>query len=514
MRVPTLQERASGVLLHVTALPGRHGIGDLGDEAYRFADFLAEARQSWWQMLPVHPVGAGNSPYRSMSVFALSPLLISLELLEREGLLTQEELRPDYRMREYRVNYRVARQFREVRLRRAHARFSADGRPELKQAFERYESEQAHWLRDFSLFAALKHVRANRSWTAWPEALRDREATALERAWAELGEEARYHRFLQFLSERQWSALRAYCAQRGIGLIGDMPIYVDHESADVWTHPDLFFLDGTRRPTCVAGVPPDAYSATGQHWGNPLYRWDALKQQGFAWWIARLEAELRHFDVVRLDHFIGFHRYWEIPISARTAQEGQFRPGPGAEFFRAAQEEIGRLPLIAEDLGIVVPEVDALRDQFTLPGMRVLQFAFDSGLADNPHLPHHFPRNGVVYTATHDNDTTVGWFYGSEGAEAVRRRTDLRRDQAYAMEYLGADGREINWSLIRLAFASVANTAILPVQDLLGLGSEARINRPGTPKGNWEWRMLANTLTPYLAERLRRTTETYGRVRA
>jgi 4-alpha-glucanotransferase len=289
---------------------------------------------------------------------------------------------------------------------------------------------------------------------------------------------------------------------------------VDHESADVWTHPDLFILDDARRPASVAGVPPDAYSATGQHWGNPLYRWDAVRAQEFSWWIARLEAELRHFDAVRLDHFIGFHRYWEIPSGAKTAQQGQFRPGPGPDLFLAARNRLGRLPLIAEDLGIVVPEVEALRDQFELPGMRVLQFAFDSGMADNPHLPHHYVRNSVVYTATHDNDTTVGWFYGAEGAEAVRRRTDLRRDQAYAMEYMGTDARDINWSLIRIAFASVAHTAIVPAQDLLGLGSEARVNRPGTPTGNWEWRMLANSLTPLLAERLRRTTETYGRARA
>jgi len=514
MTVPTLKERASGVLLHITSLPGRHGIGDLGDEAYRFADFLAESRQSWWQTLPIHPVGAGNSPYRSMSVFALSPLLISLEHLARDGLLEQDALRPDYRLHESRVSYRPARHFREVLLRQAHARFLGRGSAVMKQEFERFRAEQALWLRDFALFAALKHARANHSWTNWPKDLRDREPAALSKIGKEMRDEIHFHEFMQFLAERQWFWLRAYCAQRGIGLIGDLPIYVDHESADVWTHPDLFLLDAEHQPTHVAGVPPDMFSATGQLWGNPLYRWDVLSERGFDWWVSRLQSELRHFDVVRLDHFIGFHRYWEIPVDARTAQTGRFRPGPGAAFFSAAQSRLRDLPLIAEDLGLIVPEVERLRDQFQLPGMRVLQFAFDSGLADNSHLPHHYPRNCVVYTGTHDNDTTAGWYYGNEGVETARRRTDLRREQFYAMEYMGSDSREIHWSLMRVGFASVANTAIFPAQDILGLGSEARMNFPGTPTGNWEWRMVANSLTPLHAERLRRLTETYGRARA
>jgi 4-alpha-glucanotransferase len=513
MKVPTIQERASGLLLHPTSLPGRYGCGDLGDQAYRFADFLAGTRQSWWQMLPVHPIGPGNSPYRSMSVFALSPMLISLDLLERDGLLSGDETRPDYRLQESRVQFRATRRFRERCLRAAFSRLQSNPGHAYRPALEKFRAEQASWLADFALFAAVKQMKAGLSWTQWPEDLRDRQPAALASWRAELDEHVRYHEFLQYLAARQWGYLRQYCADRGIGLIGDLPIYVDHESADVWTHPDLFILDRTGKPTVVAGVPPDMFSATGQLWGNPLYRWEALKQQGYAWWLDRLRGELRYFDIVRLDHFIGFHRYWEVAAGAKTAQEGRYCPGPGAEFFKIAQEKLGRLPIIAEDLGVLTPEVEALRDQFKLPGMRILQFAFDSGTADNTHLPHHYPRNSVVYTGTHDNDTTVGWFFRGHDGEAVRRRSDLRRDQTYALDYLGSDPGDIHWSLIRLAFSSVSNTAIVPVQDLLGLGAEARMNLPGSPTGNWVWRMVENTLTPHLADRLRRASETFGRAR-
>jgi 4-alpha-glucanotransferase len=514
MRVPTIQDRSSGLLLHPTSLPGRHGSGDLGDAAYRFADFLVATRQSWWQTLPLHPIGPGNSPYRSMSVFALSPMLISLELLERDGLLTADEARPDYRLMESRVHFRATRRFRERALRAAFGRFRGDSGHPYRGALEAFRAEQKGWLEDFTLFAAVKQKSAGLSWTRWPEDLRDRAPAALARWRSELAESTAYHEFLQLLAYRQWLALRGYCNERGIGLIGDLPIYVDHESADVWTHPGLFFLDEARRPALVAGVPPDMFSATGQLWGNPLYRWDALKERGFEWWIERLRAELQLVDIVRLDHFIGFHRYWAVQAQAKTAQDGQFHPGPGPEFFVVAEKRLGGLPLIAEDLGVLTPEVEQLRDRFDLPGMRILQFAFDTGSADNTHLPHHYPRNCVVYTGTHDNDTTVGWFFQGHGAEAVRRRSDLRRDQAYALDYLGTDPGDMHWSLVRLAFGSVANIAIVPVQDILGLGTEARMNFPGTPKGNWGWRMVEHTLTPQLADRLRRMTETFGRARS
>jgi 4-alpha-glucanotransferase len=499
------------VLLHPTALPGPHGIGDLGPEAYRFADFLAAAGQSWWQMLPVHPPGGGNSPYQAHSVFAGSPLLVSLEVLAREGLLRPEELRPTAGLGGERVAYPVAWRYRMSRLATAHGRFRKSGSRASKAAFRRFRDRNRGWLDDYALFAALVCSRPGVSWCQWPAALRDRKPPQLAEARKQLAGEIEFHAFVQYCFERQWTTLRRYCVERGIGLIGDVPIYPDYNSAEVWAHRGLFHLDRAGRPIVVAGVPPDAFSAVGQLWNNPVYRWALMRQRGYRWWIERLRAGLGRFDVLRLDHFIGFQRYWEVRPNASDARGGRFRPGPRADFFRAVRKGLGGLPFIAEDLGLVTPEVEALRDQFGLPGMRVLQFAFESGAGDNIHLPHRYPRNCVAYTGTHDHDTTVGWFLKGRRRSPGRGKAGLDRERTFALRYADSDGGEIHWTMIRLAMASAADTVIVPLQDVLGLGSEARFNRPGTPHRNWQWRLAPEAVTPRIVERLREMTATYGR---
>jgi len=461
---PRLGTRTSGVLLHPTSLPGPHGSGDLGPEAHRFVDFLARARQSWWQMLPVVPPGAGDSPYQSTSAFAGSPLLISLETLARRGLLKPHELEADPRLEPGRVRYAAVRRFRERALR----------------------------------VRALRDVHGNVPWTAWEPELRTRKGAALARARHALASHIRYHQFVQLEFHRQWSALRRHCGERGVGLIGDLPVFVAHNSADVWAHQELFRLDRNGRPSVQAGVPPDYFSATGQLWGNPIYRWDVLRARGYDWWVARLGAELDRFDAVRLDHFIGFHNYWEVPGRARTARKGRWVLGPGAHLFEQLFRSLKRLQLIAEDLGVLTPQVEVLRDQFSLPGMKVLHFAFSPRAEAS--RPHHFPRNAVVYTGTHDNDTTRGWL-----------RSLSRAQRELVLEYVDGHGRHIHWDLIRLAWLSAPHTAIVPAQDLLGLGSGARMNRPGKPSGNWAWRVSAGALGEPLAERLGELTNLYGR---
>lgn len=484
---PSLARRASGVLLHPTSLPGPGEWGDLGPEAFRFADFLAEAGQRWWQMLPIGPVGAADSPYLSSSSFAGDPRLVSLEALARDGLLPRAQRSGS----------------REAWLRYAFERFRS--RPRALSELAAFRNRCRHWLPDYALFEALRNAYRGATWTAWQAPLRDRHPRALARARRALATEIRFHEFVQYAFERQWAALRAHCADRGIGLIGDVPIFVSHDSADVWAHPEIFRLDARGRPQVVAGVPPDYFSRTGQLWGNPLYRWEVLRRRGYDWWLARLRAAFARFDAVRLDHFIGFHRYWEVPAGARTAVHGRWRPGPGAPFFEAVFRSLGRVQLIAEDLGRITPEVEALRDRFGLPGMRVLQFAFGSDPGSERYRPHRYPRNCVVYTGTHDNDTLVGWFRGASAPHVARER-------AFALRYAASDGREVHWDFIRLAWSSVANTAIVPAQDLLGLGSEARMNTPGVPTGNWRWRLRPRQLGPPIARRLRELTETYGRL--
>jgi 4-alpha-glucanotransferase len=510
MKVPGLHERASGVLLHPTSLPGPHGSGDLGAEARRFARWLHAAGQRWWQMLPVAPVGYGNSPYSALSAFAGSPLLVSLEGLVEDGLLPAAGLAGAPRFPRDRVDFAAASAFRGRHLRRAFAAFaSRPGR--RRRAFEAFCARNASWLDDFALYAALKEHQGLRAWTEWPEDLRRRERPVLRSVRRTLASELEFHRFCQWIFDRQWRALRMACRALGIALLGDVPLFVAHDSADVWAHPELWKLDARGRPTVVAGVPPDYFSETGQRWGNPLYRWDRMAGDGYRWWVDRLRITLERFDAVRLDHFIGFLRAWEIPASEPTAVRGRYVRGPGDALFDALEAALGApLPLVAEDLGVVTPEVKALRDRYGLPGLRVLQFAFGTDVSAPDFLPHNYPRRTVVYTGTHDNDTTVGWFRDEGGG--TRTRAQIERERRAALDYVGGPPEAIHWSLIRAALLSVADLAVVPAQDLLGLGSAARMNRPGEPRGNWEWRLIAGSLGAALARRLAHLTRLSGRM--
>lgn len=448
-------------------------------------------------MLPVSPTGRGNSPYMSPSAFAGNELLIGLEPGENSEDVTD------------RVNYPAATRCKLARLRLAFNAFQKTASRDRE--FEAFRHEQRWWLEDYALFRALRDAHRGDPWTDWAPDLRVRRPKALAAARQELAAAVLFYEFLQYEFHRHWTALRDYCHQRGIGLIGDIPIFVAHDSADVWAHPDIFAIDKAGNPTAVAGVPPDYFAKNGQLWGNPLYRWDVLRNCGYTWWIERLRITFERFDAVRLDHFIGFQRYWAVPAGARTAKEGRYFPGPGAQFFDAVFKKLGPLELIAEDLGVVTPEVEALRDQLGLPGMRVLQFAFSGGEGSGHHLPHTYAQRSVVYTGTHDNDTTVGWFNDSGSKSSTRSCEAIRQEREFTLRYLGTDGREIHWDMIRTALRSVANTAIFPLQDVLGLGSEARMNTPGTGKGNWAWRCPEGLLNSRVRDRLALMTETYAR---
>lgn len=495
--------RTSGVLLHPTSLPGPFGAGDIGPAAHTFLEFLARAGQCWWQMLPIGPGGAGNSPYDSMSTFAGNPLLVSLELLARDGLLRADEITAPRALGRGKARYTDTARFREPRLRRAFQRFDGRADPADRRRLEAFQAKSAAWLPDYALFRALKRAQRGTPWPRWERSLRLHHVRALARARRDLATEIRFHEFVQLAFDDQWRELRLRAAQHGIRLLGDVPMFVAHDGADVWANQDLFFLDREGQRSVVAGVPPDAFSSTGQLWGNPLYRWSVMHDRGFRWWIARLSATLERFDAVRLDHFIGFRRYWEVPAGARSAVRGRFVRVPGEALFEHVSRALGALPFIAEDLGIVTDEVRSLRDRFALPGMRVLQFGFDSD-EPNEYLPHRFPHRSVVYTGTHDNDTSASWLSGRAGA--ARR--------ARVKHYTGAVGAEPWWDLVRLALASVANTAIFPLQDLLGLGNVARMNVPGTRRGNWEWRFGAEQLAPSLADRMAELCATYERTPA
>lgn len=509
---PSLRERSSGVLLHPTSLPGPHGSGDIGVEARRFIDFLASAGQRWWQMLPVSPPGYGGSPYSAESSLAGSPALISLESLAEEGLLQRASIENGSP-----VDVKEAWRLRERHLRAAFAELSR--RPpgsEERAALDRFCDENAGWLDDYALYSALKRARGGASWAEWEPALRDREPEATARAAASHAEEITLIKFEQHIFEKQWRDLRAYAARRGIGLIGDIPIFVAHDSADVWRERSIFRLDEHGQPTVVAGVPPDYFSKTGQRWGNPLYRWRRLKKRGYPFWVNRVRSALSRFDALRIDHFIGFVRYWEIPASCPTAIEGRWMKGPGADLFETLTAALGDgarrpLPLIAEDLGAVTPRVKALRDELDLPGLRVLQFAFGDDPSAPDFLPHNYPRRAVVYTGTHDNDTSAGWFHDPGGEGSSRSPEQAAIERAAAARYLNSDGVEVHWDMIRMALLSVADVAIVPAQDLLGLGSEARMNRPGEPFGNWAWRLPEGALDGRVAARLELLTRTFGR---
>lgn len=506
-----LRRRSSGVLLHLTSLPGGRGCGDLGPEARRFVDFLGRARQSWWQVLPVGPIGAGNSPYSSTSSFAGNPWLISLEDLVGDGLLEAADLAPEERFPEGRVDYDAMRRFKGPRLRKAFAAFMKTGSGELWSGFREFMKTHQKWVEDYASFCALVRHYGHRDWTRWDPDVRLRRFRLWPRELLQgLGEESAYHQFTQYLFERQWSRLRAYAKDRGVRLIGDVPIFVPLESVDVWAHQEDFQLDGDGRPNVVAGVPPDYFSETGQFWGNPHYRWEAMRERGYSWWIERLRMAAERFEAVRLDHFIGFQRYWEIPANAATAKQGRWAPGPGEEFFSAVRRALPQLELIAEDLGCVTPEVLALRDRFDFPGMRVLQFAFGCDAQAESFLPRNYPRRTVAYTGTHDNDTTVGWYNDKGEAAGSRAMGQIEKERHNARIYLNCDGSRIHWDMIACILKSPADTAMFPAQDLLGLGSEARMNRPGIVDHNWEWRLSA-PLADALADRFARMTEEAGR---
>ncbi|HET8656639.1 MAG TPA: 4-alpha-glucanotransferase [Longimicrobiaceae bacterium] len=469
--------RGSGVLLHPTSLPGG-AIGSLGAEAYRFVDWLAEAGQAVWQILPLVAVDEGGSPYNGLSALAGNPLLIDVEA--PAGAASTE-----------RVDFGVAARWKGEALAAAYRSLREGREPALAEELARYRELQAEWVEDYALFRVLRRAHDGAPWTRWARELRDRRPESLRRASRDYADEVERRVFQQMLFDRQWSALRRYANERGIRIVGDLPIFVAHDSADVWANRDLFLLDERGEPIEVAGVPPDYFSETGQRWGNPLYRWDEMRSRGYPWWVRRFRRTLEWVDVVRVDHFRGFESYWAIPAASETAVEGEWRKGPGAEFFRALERRLGGLPLVAEDLGLITPAVEALRDELDLPGMRVLQFAFD-GDPGNPHLPRNYPANCVGYTGTHDNDTLAGWWEKASERErdAVRRLVG------------GDDGRPIEWEMMELLFRSDAALVVVPAQDVLGLGSGARMNTPGTVAGNWSWRLRPGELDDRLGRRL------------
>ena len=493
--------RASGVLLHVTSLPSPYGIGDVGPAARAWIDRLQEAGQTWWQALPLGPTGFANSPYQSLSSFAGNWLLISPDDLIADGLLRASDV-AGQSFSETAVDYDAVISFKHRLLETAWTNFKAGAGGDLKRAFEQFRNDQAHWLDDYALFRALKSKYRSESYLEWPAELILRSPGALAEARRDLADQIDLVRLVQFLLFRQGERLKKYADSKGVRLIGDLPFFVSPDSSDVWANPELFLLDERRRPQFVGGVPPDYFSSQGQLWGNPVYDWEALRQTGYRWCIDRIRALLNHVDLIRLDHFRGFAAAWHIPAGAPTAQSGHWVSGPGAELFSAVQQELAALPFIAEDLGLITPDVRALRDQFHVPGTRVLQFAFD-GNPDNPYLPHNYVPNTVVYTGTHDNNTTRGWF---------EELPDNQRQNLwhYLKQPRGASG-EVASALLRLAWSSVAALALAPLQDLLKLGAEARMNVPGRVEGNWRWRATEAMLSPSAFQWLRDLTATSNR---
>jgi 4-alpha-glucanotransferase len=503
--------RASGVLLHPTSLPGNFGIGDFGVEAYKFVDFLERARQTYWQILPLGPTGYGDSPYQCFSAFAGNTHLISPEKLVEENLLTQDEInqKPDFD--EDKVDFGGVYEWKNWILPKAYERFRMTTSVDLRGKFETFSQQNASWLDDYTLYRAIKAAQNQKAWYEWDESLRLRRENALNEAREVLREEIQAQKFYQFLFFRQWLELKNYANERDIKIVGDVPIFVALDSADVWCNPREFKLNEDGSPKVIAGVPPDYFSKTGQLWGNPIYNWERMQMDGFRWWTSRVRFTLKTVDIVRIDHFRGFAAAWEVPGVDKTAENGRWVNVPGKELFAALQNALGDLPVMAEDLGVITPDVEELRDSFGFPGMRILQFAF-GGDTKNHDLPHNYIQNSVAYTGTHDNDTTVGWFHSQAGTGSTRDESQISREHDFCMEYLKSDGGEIHWDFIRSVWASVANTAIAPVQDLLGLGNEARMNLPASSAGNWFWRYRKEDLTDEIAARLRRLTEIYGRI--
>lgn len=500
---PSVKPRYSGILVHPTSFPSPYGIGDLGQGAYAFIDFLYEAGQTLWQCLPLGPTGYGDSPYQSFSAFAGQPLIISPELLAKDGLLTDADLSDVPEFSVYTVDYGPAITYKTGLLHKACDHFRVSEDKALTRDFNRFCREEKAWLVDYALFMSLKDLHEGKSWHEWDERYQFMDAKTRKNTLAELQDSIFYYEFIQFIFFKQWYALKKYANDKGISIIGDIPIFVSPDSADLWANQSLFKLDSKGFPTAVAGVPPDYFSATGQLWGNPLYNWIEHKKTDYAWWIARIRHQLKLVDYLRIDHFRGFEAYWSVPYGEETAINGKWIKGPGASLFRAVEKELGKnLPIFAEDLGVITPPVEKLRDSFHFPGMKVLQFAF-SGTEENNFLPYLYPENCICYTGTHDNDTTVGWYYKLDAASQDK----IRR-------YMNCDGSNIHWDFIRTALSSTARYAVFPMQDLFGYGSDCRMNTPGQASGNWAWRYEAEKLTPQLAASLKDICEVYGRDRS
>ena len=495
-------KRAGGILLHPTSLPGRYGIGDIGPQAFQFVDWLASTGSKLWQVLPLGPTGYGDSPYQCFSAFAGNPYLISFDALIEDGLLTEDDFVSTPKFSDSLVDFGQLIPWKLFILEKAFSRLSSTSK-DFRQEFERFRTENASWLDDYALFMSIKEANGGGPWSEWQQPLRKRERAAMEKARSDYMESIQRQSFYQFLFFRQWNELKEYVHDKGITIIGDIPIFIAYDSADAWANPELFFLDGKSLPTVVAGVPPDYFSATGQLWGNPLYKWSEHKKTGYQWWIDRFHSVLNQVDIVRLDHFRGFAGYYEIPFGSPTAEHGRWVPGPGKDFLAALTPALGgkkggTLPIIAEDLGVITPDVVDLRDSFHLPGMKILQFGFSS--PTDPFLPHNYSSNCVAYTGTHDNDTVCGWY-----------ETAPEKEREYALRYLNSDEGNLAWSMVRAVWSSVAVYALAPMQDLLGLGGEARMNFPSRLGGNWEWRMADEDMNESLAERIKELNELYFR---
>lgn len=508
-------QRSSGIICHPTCLPGRYGIGDLGPQARRFVDFLQRTGQTLWQVLPLGPTGYGDSPYMSLSAFGGNPLLISPEQMARDGLLRFSEIANPPVFNRKRVQYARVHDYKLALFDQAYDRFKARPDTDGQADYGEFCEKNAAWLEEYALFKALKEAHQQRVWSEWEPGAAHRDPDALAQWRDDLRERIEIQRFLQWQFFRQWNALKRYANERDIQIIGDIPIYVAYDSADVWANQHLFRLDDEGHSEVVAGVPPDYFSATGQRWGNPIYRWGRMREEGYRWWINRFRIEFAKCDILRLDHFRGFEAFWEIPADEPTATHGRWVKGPGAELFLAVRAALSRediaLRIIAEDLGVITSQVDALRDELGFPGMRVLQMAFGKEPKASLYRPHHHVPNSVVYTATHDHNTTVGWFTADPGTQSTQTPEDVEAERDLVCRYAGTDGREINWDFIRMALGSVAWMAIFPLQDVLGLGGEARMNRPGQGGGNWEWRFTSDMLKPDIGERLADMTDTYER---
>ena len=496
-----MNQLSSGVLLHPSSLFNQYPIGDIGPSTAHFVDFLGTSGLSLWQMLPIGPAGEGNCPYQSMSAFGGNPLLVSPDRLVSEGFLESSDIEHYISSNDGKVNYPAAEELKTRLLRRAFENFENKPQGQSQIDINAFKHLESYWLDDFSLFLAIQTKEGTSNWTRWSQELKTRQLDAIIAVQKDLGAEIRYHEFVQWQFAVQWNELKVYCKSKGIRLIGDIPMFVAHQSADVWAHPELFKLDADGNPSVVAGVPPDYFSKTGQLWGLPVYRWDVLAQQKYSWWIERIRIALRRFDLVRLDHFIGFVRTFEVSAQAKTAENGEYVAGGGASFFQALREAFGVLPFIADNLGVVIPEVTALMEQFQIPGTQVLQFEYGSELGTNSILSDEQLVNSVIYTGTHDNDTTEGWY------------EHLSADQRNNLEkQLGVKNADIVWAMIRKAFGSQANTAIIPMQDFLNLGTEARMNFPGVADGNWQWRLQDGVLIPDLSNKIKNISITNGRL--